>query len=49
MVFHDGKGYARVSPEAEKILTMTKFIIKLLIFNVCLQLDNNKEWFEMYE
>lgn len=28
---------------------MTKFIIKLLVFNICLQLDNNKEWFEMYE
>jgi hypothetical protein len=28
---------------------MTKFIIKMLLFNVCLQLDNNKEWFEKYE
>lgn len=28
---------------------MTKFIIKLLLFNVCFQLDNNKEWFEMHE
>lgn len=26
-----------------------KILVKLLIYNVCLQLDNNKEWFEMNE
>lgn len=26
-----------------------KILVKLLIFNVCLQLDNNKEWFEINE
>ena len=28
---------------------MIKFIVKMLLFNVCFQLDNNKEWLEKNE
>ena len=49
LIFHDGKGYARLGPEEEKMLMTIKILVKLLIYNVCLQLDNNKEWFEINE
>jgi len=44
MIFHDEKGYARISAEDERTLLMIKLIVKLLIYNIFLQLDNNKEW-----
>lgn len=28
---------------------MIKFIVKMLLFNVCFQLDNNRDWLILHE
>ena len=44
-----GKRVCRISPEKEHVQVMIKIIVKMLIFNVCIQLDNNREWLEEHE
>jgi hypothetical protein len=47
--FHEKKGYAKISPEHERMEAMIKFIVKMLLFNVCFQLDNNRDWLDLHE
>ena len=47
--FHEKKGYAKIRPEHERMEAMIKFIVKMLLFNVCFQLDNNRDWLDLHE
>ena len=48
-LIHEKKGYTKILPQHERIEIMIKFIVKLLIFNVGLQLDNNRDWLDVNE